>query len=78
MNWRVKCGKAQKNRDAQAFLKVVDKNAVMVCGGFRCNSADYAEIIKKFECSKMIVAFIWNKRYVEYIPFYKALELTTR
>ncbi len=28
---------AAKNRDAEAFLQVVDKDAVMVCGGFRCS-----------------------------------------
>lgn len=31
------------------FLEVVDRNAVMVCGGFRCSGADYAEIIEEFD-----------------------------
>ncbi|MBQ7926632.1 MAG: hypothetical protein IJ335_10125 [Lachnospiraceae bacterium] len=35
---------AAKNRNAKAFLEIVDKDAVMVCGGFRCSGADYAEI----------------------------------
>lgn len=37
---------AAKSRNAQAFLELVDENAVMVCGGFRCSGADYAEIVK--------------------------------
>ncbi|MBQ7934159.1 MAG: nuclear transport factor 2 family protein [Lachnospiraceae bacterium] len=40
---------AAKNRNAKAFLEVVDKDAIMVCGGFRCSGADYAEIIKEFD-----------------------------
>lgn len=43
---------AAKNRDANAFLEVVDANAVMVCGGFRCSGADYAEIIKEFDVAQ--------------------------
>jgi len=43
---------AAKNRDAEAFLEVVDANAVMVCGGFRCSGADYAEIIKEFDVAQ--------------------------
>jgi len=41
----VQMWEAAKNRDAEAFLEVVDESAVMVCGGFRCTGADYAEII---------------------------------
>ena len=43
---------AAKKRDAGAFLEVVDKTAVMVCGGFRCSGADYAEIIKEFDLAE--------------------------
>lgn len=43
---------AAKNRDAEAFLEVVDESAVMVCGGFRCTGADYTEIIKEFDVAQ--------------------------
>ena len=36
----------------KAFLEVVDENAVMVCGAFRCSGADYAEIIKEFDIAQ--------------------------
>ena len=40
---------AAKNRDAKAFLDIVDKGATMICGGFRCSGAEYAQIIKDFD-----------------------------
>ena len=43
---------AAKNKDANAFLKLVDENAVMICGGFQCSGADYAEIIKEFDVAE--------------------------
>ena len=48
----IKMWNAAKNRDSQAFLEVVDENAVMVCGGFRCSGAEYAAIIKEFDVAK--------------------------
>lgn len=42
---------AAKSRDEKAFLKLVDENAVMVCGGFRCSGAEYAEMIREFDLS---------------------------
>lgn len=47
---------AAKRRDAEAFLKVVDKDAVMVCGGFRCSGAEYAEIIKEFDVAQYTIS----------------------
>lgn len=47
---------AAKNRDAEAFLQVVDKDAVMVCGGFRCSGAEYAEIIKEFDVAQYTIS----------------------
>ncbi len=41
---------AAKNRDAAAFLEVVDENAVMVCGGLRCTGREYAGFIREFDC----------------------------
>ena len=43
---------AAQSRDANAFLEVVDENAVMVCGGYKCSGADYAEIIKEFDVAQ--------------------------
>ena len=48
----IKMWNAAKSRDSKAFLEVVDENAVMVCGGFRCSGADYAEIIKEFDVAQ--------------------------
>ena len=48
----VQMWEAAKNRDAEAFLEVVDESAVMVCGGFRCTGADYAEIIQEFDVAQ--------------------------
>ena len=42
---------AAKARDAAAFLKLVDENAVMICGGYRCTGREYAQIIGEFDCS---------------------------
>lgn len=44
--------KAAQNRDTEAFLQVVDKDAVMVCGGSRCSGAEYAQIIKEFDVAQ--------------------------
>lgn len=41
---------AAQNRDAKAFLELVNEDAVMVYGGSRCTGAEYAEIIKDFDC----------------------------
>ncbi|MBQ7955690.1 MAG: nuclear transport factor 2 family protein [Lachnospiraceae bacterium] len=47
--YELRMWEAAKNRDVEAFLSVVDKEAVMVCGGFRCSGAEYGEIIKDFD-----------------------------
>ena len=54
--FEVKMWDAAQNRDAEAFLQVVDKDAVMVCGGFRCTGTDYAEIIKEFDVAKYAIS----------------------
>lgn len=41
---------AAKNRSSSDFLEVVSKEAVMVCGGFRCSGKEYAEIVAAFDC----------------------------
>lgn len=47
--YETKMWKAAKNRDKEGFLKLVDENAVMVCGGYRCTGAEYAQIVKEFD-----------------------------
>ena len=43
---------AARARDKKAFLELVSGSAVMVCGGFRCTGAEYAEIIARFDCKE--------------------------
>lgn len=47
--------KAAQSRDAEAFLKVVSADAVMVCGGYRCTGREYAEIIRMFDCKSYVI-----------------------
>lgn len=42
---------AAKNGDAATFLQIVSPDAVMVCGGYRCTGAEYAEFIRDFGIS---------------------------
>lgn len=41
---------AAKAGNTEKFLKLVDKKAVMVCGGYRCTGSEYAGIISDFDC----------------------------
>ena len=41
---------AAANRDSKGFLRLVDENAVMICGGYRCSGAEYAAVIGEFDC----------------------------
>lgn len=43
-----KMWKSAKNGNKASFLKLVDENAVMVCGGYRCTGTDYAAFIENF------------------------------
>lgn len=40
---------AAMKQDGDAFSKIVDENAVMVCGGYRCTGKEYAQIISEFD-----------------------------
>ncbi|WP_297644620.1 nuclear transport factor 2 family protein [uncultured Treponema sp.] len=40
---------AAKGRNRADFLNLVDENAVMVCGGYRCSGREYAGIIEDFD-----------------------------
>lgn len=46
---------AARNRDREAFLRLVSKDAVMVCGGFRCTGEDYANVISEFDLKKYTI-----------------------
>lgn len=52
MKYETKMWEAAKNKNSKAFLEIVDKDAVMVCGGFRCSGGEYAEIIKEFDVAQ--------------------------
>lgn len=59
MNIRIleeKLWDAAKNRDAIVFLEVVDKDAIMICGGYKCSGAEYAEIIKEFDVARYTIS----------------------
>ena len=47
---------AAKSRSSGVFLELVDENAVMVCGGFCCTGAQYAEIIREFDLAEYIIS----------------------
>jgi hypothetical protein len=40
--------KAASRRDEVAFKELVADDAIMICGGYRCLGAEYAEYIKDF------------------------------
>lgn len=40
--------KAASNRDVAAFKELVVDDAIMICGGYRCLGAEYAQYIKDF------------------------------
>ncbi len=47
---------AARCRDKSAFSRLVSSEAVMVCGGFRCSGAEYAEIISEFGMSEYVIS----------------------
>lgn len=47
--YEISMWEAAQNRDRSGFMELVDENAVMVCGGFRCTGAEYGEIVKDFD-----------------------------
>lgn len=44
--WKAAC-----NRDVVAFKELVANDAIMICGGYRCLGAEYAEYVKDFYIS---------------------------
>lgn len=55
-NSEIAMWEAAKNRDVDAFLKLVDKNAVMVCGGYKCTGAEYSQIINEFDIASYTIS----------------------
>lgn len=47
---------AAQSQNPARFLELVDENAVMVCGGFRCTGAEYAEIIRDFDIASFEIS----------------------
>ena len=43
---------AAKNRDSAAFLRLVNEDAVMVCGGYRMSGRQYAGVISDFDVAE--------------------------
>lgn len=37
------------SRNAEDYMKLVDENAVMICGGYRCSGREYAGFISDFD-----------------------------
>lgn len=48
-SYEIAMWEAAKAKDANAFLELVSKEAVMVCGGYRCLGEEYAEYIKDYD-----------------------------
>lgn len=51
----IRMWEAAKNRKPLDFLKVVSEDAVMVCGGYRCTGAEYADVVAMFDCKKYVI-----------------------
>ncbi|MGN0508049.1 MAG: DUF4440 domain-containing protein, partial [Ruminococcus sp.] len=47
---------AAQNRDSEALSDLVDKNAVMVCGGYRCRGSEYSQIVKEFDIASFEIS----------------------
>lgn len=46
-----KMWQAAKDSDKSEFTKLVSDDAVMICGGYRCMGAEYAEFVSDFGIS---------------------------
>ena len=51
-----KMWQAAVSGDKAAFLELVCADAVMVCGGYRCNGAQYAELISNFGILEFVIS----------------------
>ena len=53
--YEIQMWEAARNRNASAFCELVAADAVMVCGGYRCSGAEYAEIISEFDIAQYTI-----------------------
>lgn len=44
-------------RDSEKYSKLVYKDAVMVCGGYRCSGKEYAEFVGEFDITSYLMEF---------------------
>lgn len=51
-----KMWQSAKDGDKTEFAKLVSADAVMVCGGYRCTGAEYAELVGDFGISGFEIA----------------------
>ena len=56
MEYETAMWEAARNRDRESFMDLVDANAVMVCGGYRCTGSEYGEIIKEFDIASFTIS----------------------
>ena len=56
MEYETAMWEAARNRDRESFIDLVDANAVMVCGGYRCTGSEYGEIIKEFDIASFTIS----------------------
>lgn len=52
MKYELEMWEAAKNRDREAFLKLVSGDAIMICGGLRCLGVEYAGFIGDFDLAQ--------------------------
>ncbi|MBQ7980769.1 MAG: nuclear transport factor 2 family protein [Oscillospiraceae bacterium] len=52
-----KMWQSAKDSDKNGFAKLVSADAVMVCGGFRCTGAEYAEFVSNFGISDFEITY---------------------
>lgn len=54
--YEISMWEAAKNRNEKGFMELVDENAVMVCGGYRCTGSEYGEIVKGFDIASYTIS----------------------
>lgn len=68
---------AAQARNSAEFLNVVDQNAVMICGGFKCSGADYARVVGEFDCAHYEISdFIIVAQSADFVQVQYVIETT--
>ena len=55
-DYEIAMWEAARNRDTAGFSDLVDADAVMVCGGYRCTGAEYTEIVRDFDIATYAIS----------------------